>query len=370
VWQLGWLWFYSVIGLVLTAGGLVALACQIPSDALIDEVRAHRLIGGVAIAAICASALSLALRPTFPIVVACRILHAGASALLGPVIAAISLGLVGHAALGERLGRNARYASIGSGLAAAGMGAFGQLFSSQAVFFLTAAMILPALLALHRIRAHGVERPVRRKDMRTSVAGVSVSSFRRVVCDQRLVIFASCIVLFHLANAAMLPLMGSVLAMRSSQWAVAVTAACMVVPQLVVAGASPWVGRKTQIWGRRPLLMLCFVALAIRGALFGLTTASSVVVASQVLDGISAATLGVLFPLIVADITRATGRFNLSLGLAGTAVGIGASLSTTLAGYMLDHFGSTATFLGLACVALSGLTLVFLLMPETRPEDG
>jgi predicted MFS family arabinose efflux permease len=133
---------------------------------------------------------------------------------------------------------------------------------------------------------------------------------------------------------------------------------------------SPFVGRKTQSWGRRPLLIACFVALALRCVLFALLPGSYLVVATQALDGLSAAILGVLFPLIVADITGGTGRFNLSLGLAGTAVGIGASLSTTAAGYTLDHFGCAATFFGLAGVATAGLALVWALMPETRPEDG
>jgi MFS family permease len=175
--------------------------------------------------------------------------------------------------------------------------------------------------------------------------------------------------MFHLANAALLPLMGSMLVMRASEWAVTITAACMIVPQVVVAGLSPFVGRKTQSWGRRPLMIVCFLALALRCVLFTLTNASDMVVAGQALDGISAATLGVLFPLIIADVTRGTGRFNLALGVAGTAVGIGASLSTTVAGFALDRFGSTATLFGFSGVAIAGLALVVLVLPETRPDE-
>ena len=91
------------------------------------------------------------------------------------------------------------------------------------------------------------------------------------------------------------------------------------------------------------------------------------IVAMQVFDGVSAVILGIVFPLVVADITRDTGRFNLALGIVGSAVGIGASLSTTRAGYMLDHFGSTVTFCSMAGVAGAGMLVVLLLMPETRP---
>ncbi len=108
--------------------------------------------------------------------------------------------------------------------------------------------------------------------------------------------------------------------------------------------------------------------LASRGIFFAFVDDPYLIVAVQALDGISAAVLGVALPLVVADLTRGTGRFNLALGIVGSAVGIGAALSTTLAGYAIDRFGSSATFCSLACVAAIGLTLVWALLPETRPE--
>jgi hypothetical protein len=338
----------------------VALACQMPGGALVDAVRSTRLVAALAVAAICLSALALALWPVFSVVLAARVLHAGASCVLGPVIAAISLGLVGHAALGARLGRNARFASIGNGVTAAVMGACGYLVSNQAVFFLTALLAAPALLALARIRVGDFERP-RQVDV-----GAAAAPVRRVLGDRRLLVFAGCILLFQLANAAMLPLMGGILTMRSSEWASTLIGACIVVPQLVVAVFAPWVGRLADSWGRRPLLLVCFAALALRGILFALVMDPYLVVAVQVLDGVCAAVLGVTLPLVVADITRGSGRFNLGLGIVGSAVGIGAALSTTLAGYAIDHFGRSVAFFGLASVAVCGLALLWLLLPETR----
>ncbi len=182
-----------------------------------------------------------------------------------------------------------------------------------------------------------------------------------------LLIFAGCLLLFHLANAAMLPLMGSVLTMRSGRWATILIAACIVVPQLVVAALSPLVGKRAQIWGRRPLLLIGFAALPIRGILFALVTNPELLVVVQLFDGITAAVFGVMVPLVVADLTRGTGHFNLGLGIVGTFVGIGASLSATLAGYLSDRFGSPYAFAGLAAIAGVGLAVVWLLMPETRP---
>lgn len=354
-------WTQFDIGLVLTAGGLVALACQMPGGALVDAVRSARLVAMLAVAAICLSALALAIWPSFLVVMGARVLHAAASCVLGPVIAAISLALVGHAALGTRLGRNARFASIGNGFAAAAMGLCGYLVSNQAVFFLTAALAAPAMLALMRIRTGDIDHP------RGSEVAAGSTSVCAVLRDRRLLIFAGCILLFQLANAAMLPLMGSILTLRASEWATTLIGACIVVPQLVVAGFAPWVGRVADSWGRRPLLFFCFAALAARGVLFAFVSSPYLVVAVQVLDGVCAAILGVILPLVVADITRGTGRFNLGLGIVGSAVGIGAALSTTLAGYAMDHFGSSIAFFGLAFIGVCGLALVALL-PETRAQ--
>ena len=360
-------WTQVDIGLVLSAAGFVSLIGQMPGGALVDKARSERFVAGIAVAAICISALTYAALPIFPTVLAGSILHAAASCVLGPAIAAISLGLVGHAVIGERLGRNARFASIGNGLAAAAMGATGYFLSARAVFIVTVLLLIPALLALRAIaeneidpeRAHGA--PPRHLSAKARARPGALMN------NRPLLIFAGCLLLFHLANSAMLPLVGSVVTMKSARWATLIIAACIVVPQIVVAAMSPWIGARAQIWGRRPLLIIAFAALPIRGLLFAVISDPTILVAVQILDGITAAVFAVMVPLVVADLTRGTGRFNLGQGILGTASGIGASLSATLAGYLTDRFGSAAAFSSLAAVALVGLTLVWLLMPETRP---
>jgi MFS family permease len=360
-------WTQVDIGLVLTVGSLVSLVGQVPGGALVDAARSERLVAGLAIVAIAVSALAYATSPIFAVILAAAVLHSAASCVLGPAMAAISLGLVGHAAISERFGRNARFAAVGNGLAAAAMGACGYFLSARAVFFVTAALLGPALLALRLIapqevdpeRAHG--GPPERRGAKLT------SELLELARKRRLLIFAGCIMMFHLANAAMLPLMGSVLTTRSSQWATVLIAACIVGPQVLVAIFSPWVGRKAQVWGRRPLLLAAFIALPLRGLAFAAVSNPYLLVAAQLLDGISAAVLAVMVPLVIADVTRGTGHFNLGQGIVGTMVGIGASVSTTYAGYLSDRFGSPFAFLGLTAVALVGLAAVWALMPETGP---
>ncbi|HXW43058.1 MAG TPA: MFS transporter [Xanthobacteraceae bacterium] len=361
-------WTQVDIGLVLSAGSFVSLVGQMPGGALVDAARSQRRAAGIAIAAICLSALGYAAIPIFPLVLSAAILHSLASCVLGPAIAAISLGLVGHAAISERLGRNARFAAIGNGLAAAAMGAVG-FISPRAVFVVTVLLLGPALLALRAIAENEIDperahcAPPRQRANKPPVKPGDLMH------NRPLLIFAVCLLLFHLGNAAMLPLMGSVVTMRSGRWATLLIAACIVVPQLLVAVLSPWIGRKAQSWGRRPLLLIGFAALPLRGVLFAVVTSPELLVVVQLLDGVTAAVFSVLVPLVVADLTRGTGRFNLGQGIVGTFVGIGASLSTTLAGYLSDHFGSASAFAGLGAIALLGLALVLLLMPETRPAE-
>jgi MFS family permease len=359
-------WTQIDIGLVLSAAGFVSLIGQMPGGALVDAARSERLVAGIAIGAICVSALAYAALPIFPMVLSAAIVHSLASCVLGPAIAAISLGLVGHAAISERLGRNARFASIGTGLAAAVMAAVGY-FSPRAVFIVTVCLLIPALLALRSIaageidpeRAHGAASRRIQKSKPPTKPG-------DLMHNRPLLIFAGCLLLFHLANAAMLPLVGSVVTMRSARWATILIGACIIVPQLVVAALSPWIGQRAQIWGRRPLLLIGFATLPVRGLLFAWVTNPEFLVLIQILDGITAAVFAVLVPLVVADLTRDTGHFNLGQGIIGTFVGIGASLSATLAGYITDHFGSPAAFMGLAGIAAVGFAVAWLLMPETR----
>jgi MFS family permease len=363
-------WTQVDIGLVLSVGSLIALFGQVPGGAIVDAARYETVVAGVGISAIGAAALAYAALPIFPVVLGAAMLHASASCVLGPSIAAISLGLVGHSRISERLGRNARFASIGNGLAAAAMGACGYLLSNRAVFLVTAVLVGPALIALSQIRNQEIDPKKAHGGEPESIHHAPVTTLLRSAAGRSLMIFAACIMMFQLANAAMLPLMASVVTMRSRDWAPVLIAACIVVPQLGVALISPWVGRRAQQWGRRPLLLLGFAALPLRALLFATLPGPYLLVAAQVLDGVSAAVLGIMGPLVVADLTRGTGRFNMGQGVIGTAIGVGASLSTTLAGYMSDHFGNEATFLSLAGVAAAGLVLVWGLMPETRAAEN
>ena len=359
-------WTQFDIGLILTIGTITGLALQIPAGALVDRVPATRLLAALAVASISASALLLALWPIFSVVVAAKVLHAIASSLLGPTLVAMSLGLVGHALFSIRLGRNVRFLSLGNAIAAGVAGGIAYYYSNQAIFFLTAALGIPTLIALAQISSSEIDPELARGGISKSGVDTWFDAISGLVHHRVLIGFAATIVLFQLANAAMLPILAGILAKRDPETAALVLSICILVPQFVVVAIAPWIGVTAQSWGRRPLLLLTFVALSARGAIFAVTSDPYLLVAAQLLDGVSAASLGVLVPLIIADVTRGSGHFNFAQGLIGAAVGIGASFSTTLAGFIADTSGAAITFLLLACVGVMGLVFVFTIVPETR----
>jgi MFS family permease len=354
-------WTQIEIGFALTLGTMTSLISQLPAGALVDSMRNKRVAASWALVGIIIAALLLALRPNeLPVLVA-QMLHGVASCVITPAIAAISLHLVGHAGLGERLGRNARYGSIGNGLAAAVMGATGAYFSSRIVFFLTAGLCVPALVALWLVGAGGYART------QTTSRMMDFAGLKRLLSDRRLLIFAVCVMLFHLSNTAMLPLAGSEVTMRAGHFANLIIAACIVVPQCVVALMSPWVGRAAQRVGRKRLLLLGWGALPLRGLLLAVLPGSWPLVMGQAISGVSAAAFGVLLPLLAADLTLGTAHFNLCIGILALAMYVGAATSTTLSGGIADSVGMPAAFLVLAAIGMIGVLVIWLAMPETRP---
>lgn len=359
-------WVPANIGLVLTASGLAGLFTQVPAGELIDMSRSKRMLVGMGIAAIILGILIFGQRQDFPSVFAAAVIQGTAGSVLGPGIAAISLGLVGREALSERLGRNQRFASIG-GLTAAGiMGIVGYLRSTGDIFLATAAFGVPVLAALVRIRATDIH--FGRSCCAPDDDPMHPQRVSRAVLfnDRRLLTFAICLFLFQIANASILPLIGERLVQAEGRGASLVISVLIVIPQIIVALLAPWAGRTANTWGRRPLLLIGFGVVPIRSVLFALTADPTLLVAVQALDGLSGATLGVLTVLVISDLSKGTGRFNLAQGLVGTLSGIGASLSTSISGLVVESFGPMAGFLSVTTVGLLAVAILWMFMPETK----
>jgi MFS family permease len=360
-------WAPASIGVILTISGLAGLATQVPAGELIDMVAAKRSLLGIAAIAVALALTIFGLRSDFPSIAGIAIIQGCAGSILGPSVAAISLGLVGHDALAERLGRNQRFASIGGLSAAAIMGAVGYLLSSRDIFLIAAALVIPLLWTLLRIRGADIHfgRSCGAPDCHSTKP--DRVSRRTLFKDVRLLAFMACLFLFQLANASILPQVSQTLVHTEGRSSSLTVSALIVLPQIVVAVLAPWVGRTAAAWGRRPLLLLGLAMVPIRSGLFALTADPTLLVMIELLDGLSGATMGVLTTLVVADLTNGTGRFNLAQGFAGTSSGLGASLSTSIIGIVTQRFGNTAGLLSVTGVGFMAVVIILVFMPETKP---
>jgi MFS family permease len=350
-------WSQESVGFALTIGRISGVLGVIPAGALADSIRSKRGLAAAGLLMIGIAALILALYPTFSFVLIAEALHGLTAGILGPAIAAISLGLVGRKMMSLRVGRNHRYDAAGNALTAVAMGALGKYFTSKAIFLMAAALVIPALIGLGRIRGDEIDYN-RARNAGRGEKGPTVKSMMELRKYSDLLWFAGCLALFQLSDASMLPLVSERLGQSRLEFDA---------PQLVVAFCSPWVGYCSELWGRKPLLVVGFGLEIIRGAIFSFISNSYLLTAVQILDGLSGAIISVLTIVTITDLTAGTGRFNLARGAVSMITGVAASVSTALSGLLWQRSNATTTFLSLAAVAVLATALLWYRMPETKP---
>jgi len=364
-------WDPASIGVVMTLAGIAALLTQGPAGALIDRTRSKRAVIAVAALLVTGSCVLLPFVSSFSLVALTQAASAVAASVFAPAISAISLGITGPRAFTRRTGRNETFNHAGNAVAALLAGGLAYLFGPVVVFYLMAFMALASIVAVSCVSAGAIDHEVARGfDPAHHHDHEQPSGIKVLLSNRPLLLFAICCALFHLANAAMLPLVSQKLSQINLHMATPLTSACIVAAQVVMVPMAWLVGSKADVWGRKPLLILGFVILPVRGGLYTLSNDPYWLVAVQMLDGIGAGIFGALFPVIVKDLTQGTGRFNVSLGALSTVFGLGAALSNSLAGFVVQQAGYNAAFLTLAGVAAVALTLLWLAMPETLEKPS
>jgi predicted MFS family arabinose efflux permease len=360
-------WNEQRVGIALTVGGIAGILAQTPAGALVDRLHSKRALIAAGVAALAIGALLIALAPAYWLVMSAQVLIGAFSSLFIPAICAISLGIVGHRKFDRRQGRNQSFNSAGNVFAAAAMGLLGYFVSNRSIFFFVALCTLPTLLALSAIRPDEIDYE-RARGAKSGPGSGRLARAPALLADRPLVIFLVCAVLFHFANAAMLPLLGEMLSRGRGRSSMMFMSACVITTQLTITMIAAWSGRKAGTWGRKPLLLIAFAVLPVRAVLYTLTGNTVALVAIQLLDGIGAGIFGVVSVLVIADLTQGSGRFNVTLGAISTAVGIGAALSQSIAGTIVHRFSFDVGFLFLAAVAAVALAILYFFMPETRDQ--
>ncbi len=366
-------WDQARIGLVMSVAAVAGIVAQTPAGALIDRSTAKRALMIAAAIAVTVTSLALPFISSFTAVEATQALAAVAGAVFPPAIAAVTLGIVGPRAFARRIGRNEAFNHAGNAAAATLAGGFAYAFGPIVVFWLLAAMALASIAATLAIPAGAIDDHVARGLDGAAQPGAAAqdqpSGLRVLLTCRPLLIFAGATVLFHFANAAMLPLVGQKLALVNKELGTTLMSVCIVAAQIVMVPVAMLVGRSADSLGRKPIFAAALAVLALRGALYPLSDNPYWLVGVQLLDGVGAGIFGALFPLVVADLTRGSGHFNASQGAIATAAGLGGALSAAAAGMIVVAAGYGAAFLCLAAIAGLGLILFLALMPETRPQS-
>ena len=369
-------WDEASIGIVMSVAALAGIIAQTPAGALIDRSTAKRALMVTAAILVTLSCIALPLIHRFELVAATQAIAAAAGAIFAPAIAAVTLGIVGPRAFARRTGRNEAFNHAGNAVAAAIAGATAYSFGPIVVFWLLAAMAVASIFATLSIPSGAIDHHVARGLDDTTETGwrtrtTSRPASRCLLTCRPLLIFAVATVAFHFSNAAMLPLVGQKLALVNRDLGTTLMSVCIIAAQMVMVPVAMLVGRKADVWGRKPIFTAALAVLMLRGMLYPLSDNPYWLVSVQLLDGVGAGIFGALFPLVVADLTRGTGHFNVSQGAIATAAGLGGALSTAAAGLIIVKAGYSAAFLFLAAVAGAGLIGFATMMPETlrRAQD-
>ncbi|MBR0711096.1 MFS transporter [Bradyrhizobium liaoningense] len=361
-------WDEARIGLVMSIATIAGIVAQTPAGALVDATRAKRAVMVVAAIMVTAASLSLPLFPGFLQVVISQGIAQAAAVIFPPAIAAVSLGIFGHAAFTRRIGRNETFNHAGNAVAATLAGLSAYWFGPTVVFYLLGAMAIASLVSIVAIPEQAIDHDLARglHDADGDSAREQPSGLAVLLTCRPLLVFAICVLLFHLSNAAMLPLVGQKLALQDKNMGTSLMSACIVAAQLVMVPFAMLVGARADRWGHKRFFLAALLILPVRGALYTLSDNPFWLVGVQLLDGVGAGIFGAIFPVIVADLMRNTGRFNIAQGAVITAQGIGAALSTALAGFVVVGAGYSAAFITLGLIAAIGAVICLLALPETR----
>ncbi|RVT97600.1 MFS transporter [Rhodovarius crocodyli] len=360
-------WNEATIGMVITISAIAGLLSQTPVGALIDRSGSKRAVVIAAAVAVTLSCVILPFVSDVAVVAATQSVAGIAGAVFPPALAAITLGIVGPRAFSRRIGRNEAFNHAGNAVSAALTAGTAILFGPMVVFWIMGLLAVASIGAVLMIPSDAIDNDLARGLDEGGPVHEEPSAWAALLGCRPLLIFAGLMACFHLANAAMLPTVGQKLTLLvGKEHATSLIALCIVAAQCVMVPVALLAGSRAEAWGRKPIFLAAFGVLALRGMLYPASDSAWWLLGVQLLDGVGAGIFGALFPVVVADLTRGTGRFNVSQGAVATAQGVGAALSASLAGWVIVGAGYSAAFMVLGGIAAIGFLGYLLLMPETR----
>lgn len=350
-------WSPERVGIVMTMIGLAGIVFSAPAGALVDAIGRPRLLLAAGTFVVATGTLALLPARTLGPVLLSQIAVAAAAALIAPALTSLTLGIVGKDAFPSQQGHNQAWNHAGNVVASALIAWLAGTAAGVSAFWVFAGMAVASGLALLMIRSRDVD-PERARGHAT---GASPVPLRSVLTEQRVLLVCIGLMMFHLSNAAMLPLLGQRMADVGHGNATRWLAICVIVAQLTMVGvamATAWASMRVQ---RSWLFLIPCLVLPVRGAMAAFAWAPEWLLPIQVLDACGAGLLGVSLPILIADYTWGSGHTQTALGVAGAFQGVGAALSTTLGGVLVAKLGWSWAFLGLSAPAMLALAIALRL---------
>ena len=361
--QLGW--SSAAIGVAMGIAGLAGVASNAPIGAFIDRTHAKRALVVGAVAVIAAGATVIVLFESRWLVGLAQLAIGVADDAVAPLVAALTLGLVGSQAYGDRVGRNEVFNHAGNAASAALAGLLGYFLGLGWVAVSILVMAVLSSAAVLSIPADGIDHTEARGG-----DGKAEPAWRTLLGSRPLMVLAGTAFLLQTANGAMLPFLAQARTAAGSDPSTT-TAVMVVVAQGVMVAAAMGAAAIARRRGHEFLLTVALVAVAVRGAVAAFAGGWPMVIAAQGLEGLAMGFAGVAIPSIAAGLMAGTGRANAGLGGVMAAYGAGAMVSPLLAGVGAEMFGYPAAFLTMgACAALAAVLWVLAgRQGETKPSD-
>jgi predicted MFS family arabinose efflux permease len=261
----------------------------------------------------------------------------------------------------HQLGRNEAFNHSGNVVAATLAGATGYVFGLGAVFVVLSIMAVFSIFATLYIDPREIDHREARGAAEHD--GQGIAGFAVLIRSMPLLVLGLTLTLFHLGNAAMLPLLSQAVVAQGAGNPSAFTGATIVVAQMTMVPVALLAARLAQTRGYWIVFLLALIALPVRGVTASLVIGPWGLWPVQILDGFGAGVLGVAVPGLVARILYGTGRVNAGLGAVMTLQGVGAALSPTVGGIVAQRFGYAAAFLALGAIAAVALALWLVARP-------
>ncbi|MGP6443041.1 MFS transporter [Rahnella aceris] len=349
-------WQPDDIGLLMTAGGVAGLLATLPAGFMTDASKNKRLILALLCVLITGTTLLLWLSQANAVVAFSQIVSGICAAFVGPLITGITLGLTGQKGFSAQMGKNEAFNHAGNFITALIAGGIAWNWGIGGIFILMTCTMLLTLIALTGIRRSDIDDDAARG--LESGASAQVPDFSVLAQNKLLLITGLTLLLFHLANAALLPMLSMrIAAAPGSVNPGLYAAATVIISQMVMIPVAIWTAGRIDRVGYWRLIMLALLIMPVRAALAASSAAPLMMVPVQILDGFAAGVLGVVVPSFIVVLLRGNGHVNAGQSVVMLMQGVGAAMSPALTGMIAGHYSFATAFSVLSVIALTGLLI-------------